>query len=87
MSQVPSIQDLYIIYINHSKGAQNSVFIVYVSLPSVKTWMEGTYDGGFGKMQIISNSFQNTKAYLNWFIILKVIDAERPVVICWGDNR
>ena len=32
-----------------------------VSLLSVKTWMEGIYDGVFGKMQIISNSFKILK--------------------------
>ena len=34
------------VYINHSKGVRNSVFIVLcsVSFFSVKTWMEGTRD-------------------------------------------
>ena len=42
-------------------------------------------DGIFGKMQIIKY-FQNPKAYLAWFISLKVIDAKSPVVIFFGDN-
>ena len=37
-------------------------------------------------MHIINKlQFQNHKAYLDWFIILKVIDAESPIVILW-DN-
>ena len=36
-------------------------------------------------MQIIS-TLQNLKTYLDWFIILKVIDAESLIAIFWGDN-
>ena len=41
-------------------------------------------DGVFGKMKIISYKFRNPKAYLECFTILKVIDAESPVVIFVG---
>ena len=37
-------------------------------------------DGIFSKMQIISYSFKLLK-HVDWFIILKVIDAESPVII------
>ena len=38
-------------------------------------------------MQIISFSFTILKhIYLDWFIILKVIDAESPIVNFWGDK-
>ena len=46
---------------------------------------EPNWKGIFGKMQIINYIFKNPKAYLDWFIILKVIDAENPVVF-WGNN-
>ena len=52
-----------------------------MSLPSIKTWMEGTYDIPYRNLYFFLQ-FHNPKAYIysDLFTILETIDAESPIV-------
>ena len=85
------------IYISHSKGVWNSVFIVlcqnldgrdlwhkYKKIP-ISSWLLNQI--GWGFRWDAESQFLNPKAYLDWFTNLKVIDTESPIVFFFFDNR